>query len=106
ERIVGEEHFLHALDLGGSVGDGAAIPARHQHIHRRRDGGGRRHRLGRGIAQIPVVVLGNNQRSHQITPTSLSLSTSSVTLLTLTPAVRLAGSLTFRTLRRGVTSTP
>src|SRR3546814_11857197 len=54
-----------------------------------------------------VVVLGDDQRRHQITLASLrSLSTSSATEATFTPALRAGGSFTATLVSRGVTPTP
>ena len=66
-----------------------------------------RQRTGRHIVEMPVLLFGEEQGSHQSIPTSdLSLPTSSATDATLMPPLRLAGSTVFRTVRRGVTSTP
>ena len=71
--------------------------------HRLRRG----HRLGGGVVQVRVVVLGEDQDGHQITPASVfSFAISSSTEPTLTPALRVAGSTVFTTFSRGVTSTP
>ena len=65
------------------------------------------HRLGRRVVQRRVVVLGEHQDGHQITPASvLSFSSSSSTEPTFTPALRVAGSTVFSTFSRGATSTP
>src|SRR5262245_28568390 len=71
-------------------------------------------RLGRSdrfvgcVLERLVVVLGKKKRGrHQSTPTSfLSLSTSSPTDFTLTPALRPGGSLVLSTCSRGEMSTP
>src|SRR6185312_9900779 len=104
--IVRQQQFFHARDLGGSVRHGGTILTRHQHMHWRRNRHRRRHRPGGGFAQHLVVMLGDDKRAHFSAPASTSLSTNSATLLTLMPAVRGLGSLTFSTLQRGVTSTP
>src|SRR5665647_3952072 len=71
----------------------------------KRGGGGQR--LVGGILQQGVVVFGNQQRGHQITPASfLSFETSSATSLTLTPALRPPGSVVLMISRCGVRSTP
>src|ERR1700731_4969546 len=106
--IVGEQHLSHARDLGGGLGDGAAILAGHQNVDLK--GGdfacGRNRVEGRGL-QRRVVVFGDDQSSHQITRASVfSLSTSSATEPTLCPPWRFAGSSTLSTTRRGVASTP
>src|SRR6185312_9653947 len=70
-----------------------------------------RGRRGNGVERRSlerfVVVLGDDEESHQITRASfLSLSTSSGTEATFLPPWRLAGSSTLRVTRRGATSTP
>ena len=56
---------------------------------------------------LPSWTSARRRVSHQSTPaSSLSLPTSSATEPTLTPALRLGGSVVFSTFRRGVTSTP
>src|SRR5262249_37634946 len=63
-------------------------------------------RVERRALQRLVVVLGDDEESHQITRASfLSLSTSSCTDATFLPPWRLAGSSTLSVTRRGVTST-
>ena len=106
--IVGEQHALDAGDLRGRLGHTAAILAGYQEIDIRPGNlfGGSERVQGRGL-QYPVVVFGDDESSHQITRASvLSLSTSSATEPTLCPPWRFAGSSTFSTIRRGVTSTP
>ena len=86
-------------------GDRAAGLARDQHVDRlpERLRGGQR-LVGRVLERL-VVVLGEQQRGHQISPISfLSLSTSSPTVFTLTPALRPAGSAVLSTSSRGATS--
>ena len=106
-RVVGEQHLGDAVELRGRFRDGARALARDQHMHRlaQRLGGGER-LVGRVLERL-VVVLGDQKRRHQITPASfLSLSTSSATVFTLTPALRPGGSVVFSTSSRGATSTP
>ncbi len=106
-RIIGEQHLFDARNLGGGLGHCAAILAGHQHMDGAAKSGRGGHGLGRRILERRIVVFGNDERGHQITPASfLSLSRSSATDFTLTPAWRLGGSVTFSTLSRGVTSTP
>ena len=60
-----------------------------------------------GLADGLAVVIGEDEDGHQITFASLrSRSTSAFASGTLTPALRLGGSLTFSVCRRGATSTP
>jgi len=106
--VVGEQHLSRSGDLGGGLGNGAAILAGHQNVDLA--GGdfdsGRDRVEGRRL-QRPVVMFGDDQSSHQITRASVfSLSTSSATEATLWPPWRFAGSSTLSTVRRGVTSTP
>ena len=108
ERIVGHAHFGHACELSGRRRGGADVLAGDQHIDRTAEleRGGERAR-GR-VVQLAAGDLGQKKGRHrQITPaSSCSLATSSATDLTLTPALRPAGSAVFSTLRRGETSTP
>src|SRR5690606_32397831 len=63
--------------------------------------------FGRRWRKLGTDKLGKKKCRHQRPPASfLSFSTSSATLPTLTPALRVGGSEVFRTLRRGVMSTP
>ena len=104
---VGQQHLGDAIELGRRFGDRARTLARHQHMHvgAERFGGGER--LVGGILERLVVVLGDEECCHDRTPASfLSLSTSSATVLTLTPDFRPAGSLVLSTSSRGVMSTP
>ena len=56
---------------------------------------------------VDVLVVGEEQGRHQITPASFfSLATSSSTEVTLAPALRPGGSVVLSTFRRGETSTP
>src|SRR5271169_6665914 len=106
--VVGEQHLSRADDLGGGLGNRAAILAGHQDVDLTGGdlGCGRNRVEGRRL-QRPVVVFGDDQSSHQITRASVfSLSTSSATEPTLWPPWRFAGSSTLSTTRRGVTSTP
>src|SRR5262245_39764305 len=65
------------------------------------------HRVERRLLDRLVVVLGKDQDAHESTLASLrSLSTRALASATLTPALRFAGSTTFKVLSRGETSTP
>ena len=106
--IIGEQHLPRAGDLGGGLGNGAAILAGHQDVEFGAGDflGGGDSVEGRRLQRC-VVVFGDDEGSHQITRASVfSLSTSSATEPTLWPPCRLAGSSTLKTTRRGVTSTP
>src|SRR5215469_13530236 len=106
--IVGEQHPLYAGDLGGGLGDRTAILARYEYVDvLTGDLCSRRDSVQRRRPQRDIIVFGDDEGGHQITRASvLSLSTSSATEPTLTPASRFDGSSTFSTTRRGVTSTP
>ena len=104
---VREQHLLDAVELGGGVGDRLAARAGDEDVHvaAERLGGGQR-LVGRVLERL-VVVLGEEEGRHQIAPASfLSLSTSSATVLTLTPALRCGGSAVLTISSRGLTSTP
>ena len=106
-RGVGQQHLLHAIELGGGIGGRFAILAGDQNMHvaAERLGGGER--LVGGVLERFVVVLGDEKRGHQSTPaSSLSLPTSSATEPTLTPDLRPGGSVVFTTSSRGLMSTP
>ena len=105
-RGVDMQHLGRAFELGGSLGDGLAVGAGHQHVHVLAQPLGRAHGLGDGGAERLVVVVGEEQDRHDSAPTSLSLAISSAALATLTPALRPGGSTVLSTLRRGAISTP
>ena len=101
------DHASNAVELRGSLGDAGAVLSRHEDVDvaAHRPGGG--DRLRGGLVQARIVVLGQDQDGHQITPASVfSFAISSSTEPTFTPALRVAGSVVFSTLSRGVTSTP
>ena len=104
--VVCDEHFLHASELGCGLRHRRAALAGDQHMHRAADGGCGGEGLVRDAVQRLVVMFRDQQRGHQITPASLSLPTSSLAEPTLTPALRPPGSTVFRTVRRGLASTP
>src|SRR6516225_4753568 len=107
-RVVGEQHLADPGNARGCLRHGAAILAGDQNIDflasdLLSSGSGIE---GRGPERA-VVVLGDDEGSHQITRASvLSLSTNSATEPTLCPPCRFGGSSTLSTTRRGVTSTP
>ena len=104
---VGKQNFRNAVELGGGFGDGPAAFAGDQHMHVAAERLGSGQRLVGRILERLVVVLGEQERGHDSTPTSfLSLSTSSPTVFTFTPALRPGGSVVLITSNRGATSTP
>ena len=106
-RRIRQQHLLDAVELRRRVRDRLAAGAGDQHVHIGADALGRGERLVGRVLERLVVVLGNQQRRHQIAPASfLSLSTSSATVFTLTPALRTGGSTVLTTSSRGLTSTP
>ncbi len=106
ERVVGDEHLLHAVELRGGFGHRVAALTGHENddiaAELRSGGDGLRGR----VVQRLVVVVCNNKRGHPITPASLSFDTSSAADSTLIPAERCGGSDTFTTSRWFFTSTP
>src|SRR5512145_626809 len=106
-RRIGVEDLLYSGDLGGGFRSLPRIMAGDEDMDLRaellRRCDGVEGRLLEGL----VVVLGEDQDSHQITFASLrNFSTSAFTSATFTPALRLEGSTTFNVDRRGETSTP
>ena len=106
-----EQHLRDAGELRRLRRDAGAPLAGDQHMHvaaelcRRGDG------LRRRLVQARIVVLGENQASSSIfpqnTPASVfSLSSSSATEATFTPACRFGGSRVSTISSRGVVSTP
>ena len=104
--IVGDEHLGDAVERGGLADDRIDAVPDDEHVDRasERPSGGQR--LRRGVAELAAGDRGQEQDRHASTPASESLATSSVTLPSLEPAWRTAGSLVFSTSSRGVTSTP
>ena len=102
-RRVGVQHFADARQLGGRLGGGLGVVAGDEDVDVATQRLGRGDGFaGRGL-QRAVGVIGQQENGHYSTPASaLSFCTSSATLPTLTPALRLAGSEIFSTLRRGV----
>ncbi len=105
---IGNPDLADPLHLGSLLGNGGTIGAGYQNLHLTANFGRSGQGIESGSLEMLVVVFGNNEDGHdQITLASfLSLLTSSATSATLTPALRLGGSETFRVVRRGVTSTP
>ena len=103
--IVSDMHLGNAGDLRGFGGDAADTLAGDEEMDIPELRGGGDHGE-RGVLDGLAVMFDPDERLHFATPIALSLATSSSTSATLTPAVRLAGSTTFRVVRRGDTSTP
>ena len=104
---VGGKHLGHAVNLCGGLGGRGAVVAGDQDMDVTTKGLPSGDRVVGAGVQGAVLVVCENKDAHQITFASFfSLSTSSATFSTFTPALRSAGSVTFNTLRRGVTSTP
>src|SRR6185312_2118862 len=104
--VVGEQHLGDAGDLGGSVGGRLCAGSCDQHMELAADCRGGGDGVERRSLERLVVVLGDDEKSHQITRASfLSLSTSSCAEPTFLPPWRFAGSSTLSVLRRGATST-
>ena len=104
---IRQQDLLDAVELGRGLGGRPAIMTGDQNVDvgAERLGGGQR--LCGRIFQRLIVVLGEKKCRHQIAPASfLSLSSSSATVLTLTPALRTGGSLVLTTSSRGLVSTP
>jgi hypothetical protein len=104
---VSEQHSLDTVELGCGIGGRLAIVAGDQHVDVGADlfGGGQR--LVGSVLERLVVVLGEKKNRHQIAPASFfSLSMSSATVLTLTPALRTGGSEVLTISRCGLVSTP
>src|SRR5260370_28057816 len=107
DGAVGEQRLGRYGEPGGVFGDRPAALAGDQHMHiaAERLGGGQR--LVSRILERLVVLLGEKERGHQINPISfLSLSTSSPTVLTFTPAFRPVRPSGFSHPDRGETCTP
>ncbi len=103
---VREQDLGHAVELRRGLGDRLAVMTGDQNVHLGAERLGRGQRLGGRVLERVIVVLGEQKRRHQTAPASLSFSTSSATLLTLTPALRTGGSAVLITSSRGLMSTP
>ncbi len=111
---VGQQDLGHAGDLGGGIGRGLGVGAGHQHVYVAAALGCGGHGVERGALDRLIVVFSNDECSHVISPprsqitlaSFFSFCTSVATSGTITPALRLGGSTTFRVDRRGLTSTP
>src|SRR5208283_118512 len=104
---IRQQDLLDAVELGRGLGGRPAVMTGDENVHvgAERLGGGQR--LCGRIFQRFIVVVGEKKCRHQIAPASfLSLSSSSATVLTLTPALRTGGSLVLTTSSRGLISTP
>ena len=106
ERRVGEQHLGYAGDFCRLLGHRTAAGSGDQH-----DRLAKRLRTGNRVQgrrlETVIVVFGKDENAHQMTFASLrSFWTSSTTLATLTPPLRLGGSSTFSVFSRGATSMP
>ena len=107
-RIVRMQHFRDAGNFRRRLRRALRVQPGDQHMKFAAQLTGRRdRRQGRGL-QRRVVMFGENKNGHaQITFASFfSLSTSSSTVFSITPARRFGGSAVFSTLKRGAISTP
>jgi hypothetical protein len=104
---LGGQHLAHAHDLGRFGGHARDAGARDQHVDVRRQGQGGGDRLVGVVFQRRIVVVGDDEDGHQITPASVfNFVTSSLADSSFTPAVRFAGSVTLRTVRCGAPRPP
>ena len=108
ERVIGDAHLRHAAEFGRARRRLADVLPGDENVDRRAEFGRGGQRAGGQVAQFAVGDFRQQKRRHgQITPaSSCSLATSSATDFTFTPALRPLGSVVFRTLSRGATSTP
>ena len=117
ERVgFGQKHLAHARQLRSGVGGRLGVLAGNENVHVAAHLQGSGERLGVLVGQGNVVVIGNEKNGHVCVPflacpyrtpaSFFSLSTSSATEPTLTPALRPSGSAVLSTLRRGAVSTP
>src|SRR5262249_32866397 len=107
DDVVRDQHLLDAVEFGSGLRNRPAALASDQHMHVGAERLRCCERLVGRVLDCRIVVLGNEERCHQITPASfLSLSTSSLTVFTFTPDLRPAGSVVLSTSRRGAMSTP
>src|SRR5680860_1282435 len=85
--VVCNQYLCNAFSLGCSFSNGTAVFTSNQYIDIAADGFGSRYNTQGGLLQAAVVVFSNYKDAHQITFASFfSLSTSSATSATLTPA--------------------
>ena len=105
---VSSDHLGNTRDLCGFDGSaGATAFSGNQHMHVAGNSGGGGDGVQNDGNDCRIIVIGDDQDCHQMTPASfLSLSTSSATDSTFTPPSRFAGSVTLSVVRRGATSTP
>ena len=108
---IGQQHLGRALQLRGGIGRGLGALAGDQHMHVRADLQRGAQRLRRLVGQALIVVFGDEENCHSVSVNPscrelrarrlrcASLSTSSATFFTLTPALRPPGSSVFTTFR-------
>ena len=104
-RIVGDMHFGDAGDLRRLLGDAADIGASDDGMDLAQLPSRGDRRQG-GVLELAAFMLNPDERNHPTTPIVFSLSISSSTEPTLTPASRFEGSATLSVWSRGAVSTP
>ena len=111
-RLIRQQHLFHTVEIGGGFPQPAGRTARRPARARRRRAPSPRS-MPCGLRPLRLCCRARRsarwscEDDLQIKPISfLSLSTSSPTVLTLTPALRPPGSMVFITSRRGEGSTP
>ena len=106
-RCIGGKNLRNTFELRRGFGSGLYVRSGDQDMNIAAKTCDRGKRLGGCRCKFRARKLGKKKCRHQRTPASfLSLSTSSATLPTLTPAFRVGGSDVFKTLSRGLMSTP
>src|SRR5687767_5816748 len=102
-RRVGMQHLGHSRNGSGSLGGLRGLVAGDQHMDVATDllcGG---HGVESGLANRLVVVFRDDESTHSTFASLRSFSTSALMSATLTPALRLPGSITLTVVRRGAT---
>src|SRR5258706_2439721 len=105
-RGIHMQDLLHAGERRGFVGRRLRAASGDEHVHVPAHLRGRRDRVVRAAAKVAPVVFRDDKRGHMTLASFLSLSTSSPTSFTMTPALRMPGSATLSVFTRGATSTP
>src|SRR6516164_7958061 len=104
---LGNEHFFDAGEFRGGLRSWPDILPRDEHVNRLAQRFCGTQSLGGDVIEVTAFNISQNKRRHAITPASfLSFARSSATEPTLTPALRVEGSLVFKIFRRGEASTP
>src|ERR671937_624109 len=76
KAAIGEQNLFHPIELGGVVRHGATVLARDQHMHLLPERIGRGQRLGGGVLEGLIVVLGEKKRGHGVVIRAVIASTS------------------------------